>query len=60
VEKCPKCGHWTVDLNVRRGTLMCHRNECDYEASVDVSQYLDKNNVLPRLEKTLKLNGYKS
>jgi len=57
VEKCPKCGHWTLALNIRREALLCHRIDCNYEEPVDVEKYLDKNNVLPKLAESLKLNG---
>ena len=57
MEKCPKCGYWTLALNVRRGVLACRRVSCKYEEPVDVVKYLEKNNVLPKLVESLKLNG---
>lgn len=57
LEKCPKCGNWSFALNARRGTLTCRRVSCKYEEPVSVDKYLEKNNVLPRLVETLKLNG---
>jgi len=59
MEKCPKCGRWTVELDLVRGALICHRFECDYEKHVDVDKYISQHDVLPILAKSLPLNGYK-
>lgn len=59
MEKCPKCGHWTLAINVRREVLVCRRISCKYELPVNVDQYLEKNNVLPKLVESLKLEGRK-
>lgn len=57
MEKCPRCGHWTLALNSRRGVLTCRRVSCKHEELVNVDKYLEKSNVLPRLAESLKLNG---
>lgn len=58
MEKCPKCGRWTLALDIRRKVLSCHDIECNYESSVNIDEYLDNHNVLPKLVASLKLNGY--
>jgi len=58
MEKCPKCGRWTLALDIRRNVLSCHNIECNYESPVDVDEYLENHNVLPKLAISLKLNGY--
>jgi len=60
MEKCPKCGRWTLALNIRRKVLSCHNVECGYEEIVNVDEYLDNHNILPKLVASLKLNGYGS
>ena len=60
MEKCPKCGQWTLALNIRRKVLSCHSTECGYEETVNVDEYLENHNVLPKLVASLKLNGYES
>ena len=57
MEKCPKCGQWTVSLNSRRGVLVCRNINCDYKKPVNVSQYLKSNNVLPKLIESSSTNG---
>ena len=57
MEKCPKCGEWTVALNSRRELLVCRNIHCDYEKSVNVTQYLRSNNILPKLVESLSMNG---
>jgi hypothetical protein len=49
-----------VQFDPIRGTLSCYRSSCDYEEHVDVSEYLYEHDVLPKLAKSLELNGYKS
>jgi DNA-directed RNA polymerase subunit M/transcription elongation factor TFIIS len=57
LKKCPKCGNWTFALNSRREVMTCRRVSCKYEEPISVNTYLEKNNVLPKLVETLKLNG---
>lgn len=57
MNKCPKCGEWTLALNTRRQVLTCRRVSCKYEERVVVSKYLEENNVLPKLAEILKFNG---
>ena len=58
MEKCPKCGHWTVALDIRRKVLTCYQVGCDHEETVDVDKYLEEHNTLPKLVESLRLNGY--
>lgn len=60
MEKCPKCGHWTLKFDMIREIVVCYRPECNYEQPVDVNKYLHEHDVLPKLAKSLELNGYKS
>jgi len=57
MKKCPKCGQWTVALNISRSVLECRRIDCDYKETVNVNEYLEKTNVLPKLAESLKMNG---
>jgi hypothetical protein len=60
MDKCPRCGRWTLALDIRRKTVSCHDIECNYEKPVNVDEYLENHNVLPKLVASLKLNGYGS
>lgn len=57
MEKCPRCGQWTVALNSRREVLVCRNIDCDYEKHVNVSQYLKSNNKLQQLLESPRRNG---
>ena len=57
MEKCPKCGQWTVALNSRREVVVCRNMRCDYEKPVNVAQYLRSNNILPKLVESSGMNG---
>ena len=58
MDKCPKCGVWTLELSMGEGSLKCYNAECDYEKRVDVHNYLREHSDLSRLAKILPLNGY--
>lgn len=57
MEKCPKCGEWSVSLDSRRGVLSCCRVECMFEQKVIVAEYLVKTNVLPLIGQAANLNS---
>lgn len=59
MEKCPKCGYWTLKFDMIREIVVCCRPECNYEQPVDVNKYLCEHDVLPKLAKSLELNGHK-
>jgi len=58
MEKCPKCGHWTLELSFNEKLLKCYMIGCDYQKTIDVDSYLQQQNVLPLLIESLRLNGY--
>jgi hypothetical protein len=55
MEKCPKCGQWTLALNTQQGVMACRRVECQFEQKIDVNQYLIADNILPKLSMSLRL-----
>lgn len=58
MEKCPRCGRWTLELSTIERALKCYSMECHYERTVNVDQYLKEHNDLPLLVESLRLNGY--
>jgi hypothetical protein len=58
VDKCPKCGQWTLELSIIESTVKCYNMACRYEESADVDKYLEEHNSLPLLAESLRLNGY--
>ena len=57
LEKCPKCKHWALSFDPIDGTITCHK--CSYHKAVDVDIYSEKLDMMPKLSKSLELNGYK-
>jgi len=57
MERCPSCGKWALSFDPFRGIVSCYN--CNYEKKVSVEKYLQKNDLLPKLTKSLVLNGYK-
>jgi len=57
MEKCPKCEHWTLSFNPFKGTVYCYK--CEYEKKVNIEEHLEKHDLMPKLSKSLALNGYK-
>jgi hypothetical protein len=57
MEKCPKCGQWTLSFNPIKKNVYCYN--CSYEEKVDYDKYREKNDLMPKLLKSLELNGYK-
>jgi uncharacterized Zn finger protein (UPF0148 family) len=55
MEKCPHCGHWTLSLNLIQGKAICYT--CHYEEKIDDEKYREKNDLMPKLLKSLELNG---
>lgn len=53
MDKCPKCGHYTLNFNPIQGNLFCHH--CNYEEKIDVKKYREKNDLMPKLLKSLEL-----
>lgn len=58
MEKCPKCDHWTLSFNPFKELIHCFN--CGYEEKVDIEEHLKKNDLMPKLSKSLVLNGYKT
>lgn len=57
MERCPKCGKWALSFNPYKGIVSCY--SCNYEENVNVERYLKENDQMPKLSKSLELNGYK-
>jgi len=57
MEKCPNCGHWTLTFNPTKRIVFCHH--CNYEEKVNIEKYRETNDLMPKLSKSLELNGYK-
>lgn len=55
MEQCPKCKHWTLSFDLFKGIVHCYN--CNYEEKVDVEKYLEKNDLMPKLSKSLVLNA---
>lgn len=55
MNKCPKCGHWTVELDYVKRAILCHRLDCNYKEPVDVDKYLKEHSILPKLAESLKV-----
>lgn len=60
MKECPKCHRWTLELSISERALKCYNVDCGYvnNKPIDVDEYLDKNNALHYLVKSLTLNGY--
>ena len=58
MEKCPKCGHWTLSFSLVKRNAFCYN--CNYEEKIDYEKYREKNDLMPKLLKSLELNGYKT
>lgn len=56
MDKCPKCEHWTLSFNPFKGVVQCHN--CNYKKNVDTEKHLEKYDLMPKLSKSLSLNGY--
>jgi len=60
MEKCPKCGRYTLELSSVERVLKCYNMECGHEEKVNVDEYLKEHDDLLQLVESLRLNGYKS
>ena len=58
MEKCPRCGRWTLELSSVEGALMCYNMKCRHEEQVNVEKYLKEHDDLLLLAQSLTLNGY--
>jgi len=58
MDKCPKCGRWMLGFDPVKGVVHCYN--CDYEEKVNIEEYLEKNDLMPKLLKSLELNGYET
>lgn len=56
MEKCPKCKHWTLSFDLIEGTVECCY--CKYQKHVGTEVYFEKFDAMPKLTKSLELNGY--
>jgi len=59
MQKCPKCGNWTLKFDPMRQTLACYKPGCDYEEPVKIDEYFAEHDMLPKLAKSLELNGHR-
>jgi len=57
MEKCPRCGHWTLSFNPIQKNALCYN--CSYEEKIDDKKYRENNDLMPKLLKSLELNGRK-
>ena len=57
MEKCPKCGHWSLELDLVNKVLKCYWPNCGYQKSINVNKYLEKNNMLPKLAKSINITN---
>lgn len=55
MEECPKCKHWTLSFDLIEGTVSCCY--CHYQKYVETEVYFEKYDALPKLAKSLELNG---
>ena len=51
MEKCPRCGHWTLSFNLIQKNAFCYN--CNYEEKIDDKKYREKNDLMPKLLKSL-------
>jgi len=58
MEKCPKCGRYTLELSSLERVLKCYNMECRHEERVNVDQYLRDHDHLSLLAESLRMNGY--
>ena len=58
MDKCPKCGRYTLEPSMSEGSIKCYNRECRFEKSTNVGEYMQQHNDLPRLAKALQFNGY--
>jgi acetyl-CoA carboxylase beta subunit len=57
MEKCPNCGHWTFDFSPTQSKAVCFT--CSHTEQVDSKKYQEINDLMPKLIKSLELNGIK-
>ena len=53
MDKCPKCGHWSLSFNSIQGNVVCFN--CKHEQTVNVKEYQEKNDLMPKLLQSLEL-----
>jgi hypothetical protein len=56
MEECPRCKHLTLSFDLVDSKVSCCR--CHYEKSVASEVYFEKFDAMPKLMKSLELNGY--
>jgi len=59
MDKCPKCGGWTLEYSHERGGVVRCYNwpDCNYEKPKDWDEWCSEHNDLPKLVEALKLRG---
>ncbi|XES76945.1 MAG: hypothetical protein ACBZ72_12330 [Candidatus Bathyarchaeia archaeon] len=55
MEKCPKCGCWTLDLCPNREKATCLT--CGYVTKITAKQYREINDLTPKLIKAVELRS---
>lgn len=55
MDKCPECGRWSLSFELFQKKVRCYN--CGYEKEVDVKKYLEQNDLMPKLSKSLVLES---
>jgi len=55
MDECPKCGKWLLAYYPSREEYECFN--CHFKKKESYKKYIKKNNILPKLAKSLDLRG---
>ncbi|MEM5778376.1 MAG: hypothetical protein QXD43_04335 [Candidatus Aenigmatarchaeota archaeon] len=56
MDKCPKCGEYRVEYEIRTQSKKCYNPNCNYQEKYSHEQWLKEHDLLLKLAKSLKLD----
>jgi len=58
MEKCPKCGKYFLSYSLIDREKVCLNESCNYREPCSREEYIAKNDLFPKLVRSIELRGF--